>query len=173
MGTNYLRMVLMAALVRPNLLRRLARDDQHKEIFDAYEAGEYPSVRAAAIAAGIVKPPTPFERVVKLWPTPDERQQVLDFAMSKKEDQALALRDLALIVVKAGNTNAATFDDGRIRIAYRAPSDNGPNTLDIERIGDGRAVKVLSVVWHDDGRAVVISHHGGSWEDYLKRLATG
>lgn len=36
------------------LLRRLARD--HSIILERYERGEFKSVRAAAIAAGIVKP---------------------------------------------------------------------------------------------------------------------
>jgi len=36
-----------------HLLRRLARD--HPDALAAYERGEYPSVRAAAKAAGIVK----------------------------------------------------------------------------------------------------------------------
>jgi hypothetical protein len=36
------------------LLRRIARD--HKDILADYEAGKYPSVRAAAKAAGLIKP---------------------------------------------------------------------------------------------------------------------
>jgi len=47
----------------PYLLRRLARD--HAEILDRYEAGEFPSVRQAAIAAGITKVPTPLEAAIK------------------------------------------------------------------------------------------------------------
>jgi hypothetical protein len=45
-------------------LRRLARD--HPEILDRYEAGEFPSVRAAAREAGIVKDISPFEQVRRL-----------------------------------------------------------------------------------------------------------
>jgi hypothetical protein len=58
------------------LLRRLARD--HPDTLDAYERGEYPSVRAAAIAAGIIKPPTPFEQIKKLIPklTDAQRQEL-------------------------------------------------------------------------------------------------
>ncbi len=45
------------------LLRRIARD--YPQILKAYEAGEYRSVRAAAIEAGIIKIPTSFERTEK------------------------------------------------------------------------------------------------------------
>ena len=45
------------------LLARLARD--HPEILDGYERGDYPSVRQAAIAAGIVKLLPPLESVKK------------------------------------------------------------------------------------------------------------
>ena len=47
------------------LLRRLARlgDDW----MDRYEAGEFPSVRQAAIAAGIVKVPSVLDQLRKLW----------------------------------------------------------------------------------------------------------
>lgn len=47
------------------LLRRLARlgDDW----MDRYEAGEFASVRQAAIAAGIVKVPSVLDRLRKLW----------------------------------------------------------------------------------------------------------
>lgn len=48
------------------LLARLERD--HKSILDDYHEGKYPSVRQAAIAAGIVKVPTPFQAIVKLIP---------------------------------------------------------------------------------------------------------
>jgi hypothetical protein len=45
------------------LLRRLARD--FPNILKQYENGEFRSVRAAAIAAGIIKVPTPFEAACK------------------------------------------------------------------------------------------------------------
>jgi hypothetical protein len=47
------------------LLRRLARlgDDW----IDRYEAGEFPSVRQAAIAAGIVKVPSVLDKLRNLW----------------------------------------------------------------------------------------------------------
>jgi len=61
------------------LLRRLARlgDDW----IDRYEAGEFPSVRQAAIAAGIVKVPSVREQFLKLWKkaTPEERMKIREF----------------------------------------------------------------------------------------------
>lgn len=55
------------------LLRRLAKTAP--EFVDRYEAGEFPSVRAAAIAAGIVKVPTVIDRLRTAWrkATPEER----------------------------------------------------------------------------------------------------
>lgn len=47
------------------LARRLLRDAP--EVFRALEKGGYPSVRQAAIAAGIVKVPTPLERAKKAY----------------------------------------------------------------------------------------------------------
>ena len=48
------------------LLRRLARD--YPDILTAYERGEYPSARAAAITAGIVTVPNTLDRILKLTP---------------------------------------------------------------------------------------------------------
>jgi len=45
------------------LLRRLAKT--HPETLDRYEAGEFPSVRQAAIAAGIIRVPTQLEVAIK------------------------------------------------------------------------------------------------------------
>jgi hypothetical protein len=60
------------------LLRRLARlgDDW----MDRYEAGEFASVRQAAIAAGIVKVPSVLEQLRKLWAKASEadRQTFMD-----------------------------------------------------------------------------------------------
>ena len=47
------------------LARRMMRDAP--EIFAQLEAGKFPSVRAAAIAAGIVKVPTPLEVAKRAW----------------------------------------------------------------------------------------------------------
>ena len=47
------------------LLARLARDNP--DILAAYQSGEYPSARQAAIAAGIVRVPTPLEIAIKAY----------------------------------------------------------------------------------------------------------
>lgn len=69
------------------LVRRLKRDAP--DIAKALARGEYPSVRAAAIAAGILTPPTTLEKILKLLPklTATERRQLrarLDEAMRKR-----------------------------------------------------------------------------------------
>jgi hypothetical protein len=59
------------------LLRRLAR--LGGDWIDRYEAAEFPSVRAAAIAAGIVKVPTALDKLRSAWSkaTPEERKTFL------------------------------------------------------------------------------------------------
>ena len=57
------------------LLRRLLRDAP--EFVARYEKGEFPSVRQAAIAAGIVKVQTPEEKAVKAFRKAKDQQQVL------------------------------------------------------------------------------------------------
>jgi hypothetical protein len=54
------------------LLARIERDTP--EILEKYKQGEFPSVRQAAIAAGIVKVPTAFERILKLLPKLSEEE---------------------------------------------------------------------------------------------------
>jgi hypothetical protein len=113
--------------------------------------------------------------------------------MSLAEKQALALRDLAVSVVMAKGTITASdlysFHDERIRIEYGsgkprtltgATEDKQmsvPASLDVFKRGDigSRDAKVLSVIWNDgdDGDAVIVLHHGGSWEVSLKRVAAG
>jgi hypothetical protein len=58
------------------LTARLDRD--HPEILDAYERGEYKSVRQAAIAAGLLKTRTRVERILRQLQqcTADERRRV-------------------------------------------------------------------------------------------------
>jgi hypothetical protein len=58
------------------LVRRLKRD--HPEIAEALARGEFTSARAAAIAAGIIKPKTAFEQIMRLLPklTADERAEL-------------------------------------------------------------------------------------------------
>jgi len=55
------------------LLRRLARDAP--EYLDAFERGEYASARAAAIAAGILKPPTPLADLRRAWNKASEEER--------------------------------------------------------------------------------------------------
>jgi len=57
------------------LTARLKR--HHPDIAERLAAGEFKSVRAAAIAAGIVTPPTPLDRLRTAWrkASADERQQ--------------------------------------------------------------------------------------------------
>ena len=55
------------------LLARLAK--HHPQILDAFERGEYPSARAAAIAAGIIKPPTPYDVLCRAWKKASEDQR--------------------------------------------------------------------------------------------------
>jgi hypothetical protein len=113
--------------------------------------------------------------------------------MKMAEKQALALRDLAVNVVMAKGTITASdlysFHDERIRIEYGsgkprtltgATEDKQmsvPASLDVFKRGDigSRDAKVLSVIWNDgdDGDAVIVLHHGGSWEVSLKRVAAG
>jgi hypothetical protein len=96
--------------------------------------------------------------------------------MSLAEKQALALRDLAVIVAKAKGVIIApdlyTYHDARIRIEY----NNGkPQALDLFKLGEMGSLdpKVLSVIWRDGGDAVIVLHRTGSWKDWLRRLAKG
>jgi|ERR1700730_8161554 hypothetical protein len=106
--------------------------------------------------------------------------------MSLAEKQALALRDLAVMVAKAKgviiSTNQPghlyTYHDARIRIEYCSGNmQNGrPASLELFKLGDmaSRDPKVLSVIWNDGGDgagSVVVLHRTGSWEDSLRRLA--
>ena len=61
------------------LTARLKRD--HDDIFQRLAAGEFTSVRQAAIAAGIVKVPGVLDQFLRLWKkaTPDERQRIRTF----------------------------------------------------------------------------------------------
>lgn len=60
------------------LARRLMRDAP--EIFRRLEAGEFPSVRQAAIAAGIVKVPTPLEKARRAVAKLSDEERVALFA---------------------------------------------------------------------------------------------
>ena len=96
--------------------------------------------------------------------------------MSQADRQALALRDLAVMVAKAkgvliSEANAQvlfSYHDARLRIEY---INGRPQVLDVYRHGE-LELKVLSVIWDDDGSdAMIVLHRGGSWEDSLRRLA--
>jgi hypothetical protein len=57
------RKLISGSTNAPYLLRRLARD--YKDFLTRYEAGEYRSVRAAAIAAGMITIDEPFVQLTK------------------------------------------------------------------------------------------------------------
>lgn len=61
------------------IVRRLKRDAPH--IAEALARGEYPSARAAGIAAGIIRVPTPLEVAQRAWCklSRNEQQQFLDW----------------------------------------------------------------------------------------------
>lgn len=69
------------------LLRRLAA--QAPDILNAYERGDHRSVRAAAIAAGIVKKPSDFDKLTKLWNRldADTQSRFLTWAANSKRDE--------------------------------------------------------------------------------------
>jgi hypothetical protein len=81
--------------------------------------------------------------------------------MSLAEKQALALRDLAVMVAKAkgviSGPDVHSYADSRIRIEYDV---SGPHVLDVFKHSDSNS-KVLSVVWQDAGDAVVVLHRTG------------
>ena len=93
--------------------------------------------------------------------------------MSHADREALALRDLAVMIAKAkgvliSNTpELYSYRDTRFRIEY---SNGRPHALDVYRHGE-LELKVLSVIWIDGGDAVIVLHRGGSGEDSLRRLA--
>ena len=66
------------------LMRRLKRD--HEEIAAALARGEYSSAYAAAKAAGIITPPTAFQRLQGAWrqATLDERSQFLTWVETER-----------------------------------------------------------------------------------------
>lgn len=68
-------------------LARLKRS--HPDILEALQRGEFPSVRQAAIAAGIVKVPTPLEKAVKAYEklSDDERKEFLNHVRPQIHDE--------------------------------------------------------------------------------------
>ena len=69
------------------LTRRIARD--RPDILERMKAGEYASVRAAAIDAGIVKVPTRLETMQRAWrlATPEERKQIREWVIAQMGDK--------------------------------------------------------------------------------------
>jgi len=59
---------------RAYLLRRLRKE--HRDFAAALDRGEFKSVRAAAIAAGIVKEPCRFDRLGKAWAKASEEEKI-------------------------------------------------------------------------------------------------
>jgi hypothetical protein len=93
------------------LAARIKRD--HPDIAAAVERGEYPSMRQAALAAGIVKPPDPFRDLCRAWEkTPDEQRKafvdglVLDWLngrnVAASVDAELAEQDAEVIEMEGG-----------------------------------------------------------------------
>lgn len=72
------------------LVRRLKRD--HPEIAEALARGEYPSARAAAIAAGVVRVPTLLDLFARLWAkaSPEEQDRIYAAACRAMEARRLA-----------------------------------------------------------------------------------
>jgi hypothetical protein len=70
------------------LTARIARD--HPDVLERMRAGEFPSVRQAAIAAGIVKVPSDYEKCSRLFDklTPQEQEQFLAEKQARPGDAA-------------------------------------------------------------------------------------
>jgi hypothetical protein len=69
----------------PYLAARLARD--RPDILARLQAGEFPSVRAAAKAAGLIKEPTFLQLVQRGWAkaSPEERAAVLTWLLQQRD----------------------------------------------------------------------------------------
>ena len=94
--------------------------------------------------------------------------------MTKADDLAERIRDQAVAVVLARGaiTVAApeqrSFQDKRLRIDFWPCQ---PHAIDIYKIGDGER-KVFGAIWNPDvGDVFVVLIAGGSWQDYLVRVA--
>ena len=72
-STNSGRFRDQSCTSRSYLLRRLAR--QMPEILGRYERGEFKSVRAAALAAGIIREKTPLEILRSVWAKASEGER--------------------------------------------------------------------------------------------------
>ncbi len=70
-GSNLYNVQIKTGNSKERILARLARDCP--DILTAYERGEFKSARAAGIAAGFIKPPTPLETIYKLTDAENRR----------------------------------------------------------------------------------------------------
>jgi hypothetical protein len=111
--------------------------------------------------------------------------QTLRRPTPNRDEHALHLRDLALIVVTTKGEPVETRDDmhlisyvdDRIRIAYH-PREIGsslPHGIDVWRnwvsdTNEAKVTKVLNIQWNEHD-AVVVGYHGGLWEKALDRAA--
>lgn len=73
---------------------RLKRD--YPDIFAAYERKEYRSIHAAAKAAGLVRDPTPLERLGWAWnkATDEEKQRFAHEVVTDEQDRQALLKEL-------------------------------------------------------------------------------
>ena len=58
------------------------------DIAAAVERGEYPSMRAAAIAAGIITPPTPLDLLRRAWMKASSQQRIAFLSEIRREREA-------------------------------------------------------------------------------------
>jgi hypothetical protein len=76
------------------LKARLAK--HHKTIFEQFKAGKYKSVRAAAIAAGIIEPQTPVQQVQAGWKraTLDDKKKIIIWIQDRLQNDPDLLESL-------------------------------------------------------------------------------
>lgn len=76
------------------LTARLARD--RPDILERFRAGDYKSVRAAAIAAGIIEPQTPLQQVQAGWrrATVEDRKKIVVWVQDQLQNDPALLEHL-------------------------------------------------------------------------------
>jgi hypothetical protein len=88
-GNSSVRMNFSGGSFRkPVLVARLAQE--HPKVYEAYLRGDYRSIRAAAEAAGLVKPANePLNRLKSNWrkASKDERREFLDWMAQEQEEE--------------------------------------------------------------------------------------
>jgi hypothetical protein len=101
-------------MTKAYLVARIARD--HPDVLEHMKAGEFPTVRQAAIAAGILTPPTRLDHFAKLWRN-----------ASDTERQAIAIAVERWVVRQGQTVRDAVRDAAAHRSAARKTrSDIGP-----------------------------------------------